>query len=108
MISLLLLRQIAELFIIIILMGFLLVKTGLLKAEDSKSLSVVTLYIIMPCVIINSFQVEYTNNIKHGLILAFIAAIFIHVVLILLGKGLEHFFYSRWLKYMDWMQIMQV
>lgn len=92
MISLLLMKQIAELFLVII-MGFVLVKTHLLKAEDSKSLSIVVLYVIMPCVIINAFQVKYTESIRNGLILAFAAAILIHIVLLILAKILEGIFH---------------
>ncbi len=63
-------KQIAKLFLIMA-MGFILVKTRLMKAEESKSLSMVVIYLIMPCVIINAFQVEYTESIRNGLILCF-------------------------------------
>lgn len=92
MLSLLLMKQIAQLFLVMF-MGFLLVKTHLLKAEDSKSLSIVALYIVMPCVIINAFQVKYTENIRNGLILAFAAAILIHITLLILIKPLEKIFH---------------
>lgn len=92
MISLLLIRQIIKLFLIMI-MGFFLVKSRLLKAEDSKSLSIVTMFLVMPCVIINAFQVKYTEDIKDGLLLAFAAAILIHMVLIFVVKVLEKTFH---------------
>ena len=57
-ISILLMKQILELFLMI-LMGYVIVKTGLLKDEDSKVISKIVLYLIIPCVIINAFQVEY-------------------------------------------------
>ena len=44
-ISLLLMNQIIQLFIMIF-MGFIIVKAKLLKAEDSKILSVIVLYLI--------------------------------------------------------------
>ena len=53
-ISILLAQQIAQLFLMI-LMGFLIVKAGLLKDEDSKVLSKIVLYLIIPCVILNAF-----------------------------------------------------
>lgn len=74
-------------------MGFILVKTRLMKAEESKSLSMVVIYLIMPCVIINAFQVKFTESIRNGLILAFVAAVLIHVVLIILTKVLERIFH---------------
>lgn len=92
MISLLLMKQIGELFLMM-LMGFIVVKAKLIKAEESKSLSIVSLYVIMPCVIINAFQIQYSESVKNGLILAFIAAILIHIVLLILVKVLEKIFH---------------
>lgn len=87
--SLLLTKQIAELFIMILL-GFILVKSSLLTKQDSKVLSTVALYIINPCVIINAFQVQYSQDVKNGIILSFLAAIIVHIIYIvgarMLGK----------------------
>ena len=58
-ISLILAQQIAELFLIL-LIGCVLVKVRLLKSADSRVLSVVMVYAVMPCVIINAFQVDYS------------------------------------------------
>lgn len=58
-ISLILAQQIAELFLIL-LIGCVLVKARLLKSADSRVLSVVMVYAVMPCVIINAFQVDYS------------------------------------------------
>lgn len=74
-------------------MGFILVRTDLLKPEDSKSLSIVVLYLILPCVIINAFSVKYTENIRNGLILALVAAVLIHIALLILIKVLEKIFH---------------
>lgn len=60
-ISILLMEQIFELFLMI-LMGFIIVKVGIVKEEDSKVLSKIVLYLIIPCVIINAFQVDYTKK----------------------------------------------
>lgn len=92
MISLLLMKQISELFLIMV-MGFLLVKTHLLKAEESKSLSIVAIYLVTPCVIINAFQVKYTESIRNGLILAFVASVLIHMALLILVKAFEKIFH---------------
>ena len=40
-------EQIAELFLMI-LMGYIIVKTGLLKGEDSKVISKIVLYLVIP------------------------------------------------------------
>lgn len=87
--TLLLTKQIAELFIMILL-GFILVKSSLLTKHDSKVLSTVALYIVTPCVIINAFQVQYSQDVKNGIILSFLAAIIVHIIYIvgarILGK----------------------
>lgn len=60
-ISILLMEQIIQLFLMIF-MGYLIVKVRLVKDEDSKVLSKIILYLIIPCVIINAFQVDYTMD----------------------------------------------
>lgn len=92
MISLLLMKQIVELFLIMI-MGIILVRTKLLKVEESKSLSIVSLYLVMPCVIINAFQINYSESIRNGLILAVIAAVIIHIALLILITVLGRIFH---------------
>lgn len=82
-ISLLLALQILKLFAIM-LMGYAIVKLGLLKASDSKALSVVLVYLIMPCVIINAFQVEATPEVQKGLALACVAAVAVHILFLVI------------------------
>ena len=60
-------QQIAQLFLIL-LMGYAVVKTDLLKASDSKVLSVVFVYLVMPCVVLNAFQIKDTPEIRTGLL----------------------------------------
>lgn len=66
-ISLILTEQIIKLFIILMI-GFIMVRLGLLKVSDSKSISVLLVYLVLPCMIINSFQIEYTPEVLKGLI----------------------------------------
>ena len=68
-VSILLMQQIAQLFIVL-LMGYVVVKAGLLKASDSKVLSVVFVYLVMPCVVLNAFQIDDTPQIRTGLLVA--------------------------------------
>ena len=88
-ISILLMKQIAQLFLMIF-MGYLIVKTGIVEDTDSKVLSKIILYLVIPCVIINAFQVDYTSDTVRGLLLAFIASvltqIFLLIVVSVLGK----------------------
>ena len=91
MIAQLLLYKIIQLLLIMIL-GFVLVKTKLVKSEDSAVLSKLSLYLFMPAVIINAFNVEMTNDIMMGLIIAFFVAVLIHIVLLVLDRILKKYF----------------
>ena len=62
-ISLLLMEEIAKLFAIM-LMGYAVVKASLMKSSESKSISVVMVYLVIPCVIIDAFRVDYTPDVK--------------------------------------------
>lgn len=91
MISLLLIKKLSELFLIM-LSGFLLVKLNLLKSKDSKTLSVISIYLITPCIILHAFQAEYNKETGKGLLLAFVVAIIVHIILLLLEKIIQKFF----------------
>lgn len=84
MLSLILLQQIAQLFIIIFL-GWAIVKADILKSEDSKTLSMVLLYIITPCVILNAFQIERTVDTVRMMELSLLSAVILSVLSIVLG-----------------------
>lgn len=70
-------------------MGFALVKCKVVSSRASNGLSAISLYLIMPCVILSSFQVEYSEQVRDGLLLAFVAAVAIHGLLILLNLPLK-------------------
>ena len=91
-ISLLLMNQIIQLFIMIF-MGFIIVKARLLKAEDSKILSVIVLYLIIPCVIINAFQVDYTPQTVKGLLIALAGSVMTQVILLIVVSILGRVFH---------------
>ena len=84
-ISLILMREIVQL-VIILLMGYIIVRAKLLRPEDSRSLSVVMVYLLTPCVIINAFQVEYTPQVMAGLIFSFAISIAAHILFLLLTR----------------------
>lgn len=73
MLALLLAQNIASLFIILFV-GFILVKSGLLGHSAGKPLSNLLLYVFFPAAIITSFEVEYDAGILAGLGLSFLAA----------------------------------
>lgn len=77
---------------LIVLMGYGLVKSKLLKSEDSKPLSIIGLCIISPAVMIEAFQIPYTPEILDGLLLSLGMAVFLHIMLIVIRALLK-----RWL-----------
>ena len=87
-ISLLLMEEIIKLFVIM-LMGYAVVKAGLMKSSESKSVSVIMVYLVIPCVILNAFQVEYTPDVQKGLLLACAAAVAVHILFLLLTAILK-------------------
>ncbi len=92
MITLLLAQKLAQLFFIMLL-GYLMVKIGLFQSQDSYVLSKLCLYLFMPMVIFDSFQMEYSAAVSSGLLLAFVAATAAHILMILLalmGRRLWH------------------
>lgn len=64
------------------LFGFLLVKLKVIKSQDSTVLSKLSLYLLTPAALINSFDVEFTPNVIRGLMLAFGAGIALHFLLL--------------------------
>lgn len=76
-----------------IFMGFIIVKAKLLKAEDSKILSVIVLYLIIPCVIINAFQVDYTPQTVKGLLIALAGSVMTQVILLIVVSILGRVFH---------------
>ncbi len=68
---------------IVMVMGWLLVRLRILEADSSKILSRVVLYLVIPCVTISAFQIEYTPEVRSGLLLAVFTSVGIHLFLIL-------------------------
>ena len=76
---LLLLEHIVQLFLCLVL-GWVLIRVGLLKPTDSRVLSVVCLYLVIPCIIVGAFQIDSTPELLQGLALSLGTAIGIHVL----------------------------
>lgn len=66
-----------------------MVKMKILKAEDSKVMSLLLLYVFFPCVMLISFQVDLTPQVQSGLMLGTLAAVIIHVILIAMGSFMQ-------------------
>ena len=83
--SILLLKKIAVM-LLMVLIGFALVKAKLLKSEQSVVLSVINLYAVCPCMVLAAYQLDYTPELLKGLAIAFVAAVLVHVVYIFMTK----------------------
>ncbi|MBQ9685142.1 MAG: AEC family transporter [Oscillospiraceae bacterium] len=80
--------KLVSLFLIIGI-GFAVVRIGLLKSEDSRVLSLISLYIVCPVAIMNGFEVDPEPAVMRGMLLATVFAVLTHIVFILLAKLLE-------------------
>ena len=93
MLSFLLAQKILQL-LIIMSFGFAAVKLRLLKSEDSLVLSRICLYVIVPCMILNIFQVDLSPEILEGLKFAYIGVAILHVSAILVGLAFRKLFHA--------------
>ena len=77
-----------QVFILFILIGigFVGTKAGIIKKEGVSTITEIMLYIVTPCVIIHAFQRDFEPSLLKGFLIAFGAAILSHVICIILGK----------------------
>lgn len=90
--SLLLAEQILAMFLTMAV-GFFVVKMGFFRKRTENVISNLVVYICSPCIIIDSFQIEMTDDKVRGLLLAVIAAIFVHIVMLAGTWILNHIFH---------------
>lgn len=84
MLSLILAQKILSMFVIMA-MGFALVRTRVVSSEDSRGVSLATLYVISPCMIVSAFQMEMTHEVASGFVLALGAGLLVQVLFWLLS-----------------------
>ena len=84
-------NEIAVLFLMMSL-GFLLVKTKMVKSEDSRVLSMVLIWIIQPAVIIRSFQIDFTPDVRDRFLLAVVVAVAVNLILVPITWGYKKLF----------------
>ena len=78
---------------IIIFLGFLTVRLGVLRFEDSKALSTVALYVLTPCAMLDAFQYPFSADKLSGMgvsLLACLIAVAVFALLTLPAKRLLH------------------
>lgn len=78
-------QQVLVLFILVAV-GFLCGKKGLIDDVASKKLTDIVLYVVTPCVMISAFQREFSVELVGKIIIAAVCAALIHAGSILLAK----------------------
>lgn len=86
--SLALMENIATM-LIWVLVGYIAVKSGLVKGEGSKVLSSLTVYVFCPCMIFNAFQIELTRERIFGFLSCVAFAFVAFVLWIVLSRLLR-------------------
>lgn len=84
MITQILITQTLIMFILMII-GLIFSKSGLLTANGSKDIANILLYIVIPCVIIRSYITQFTYEKLYGLLLSAILAVFSFAVSIVVS-----------------------
>ena len=69
--------------------GVVLVRTKLLKTEDSVALSKISVFLLSPCVIVSSFSMQVDGQAGHNLLLCFFYAILANFLFLFLGTFLK-------------------
>lgn len=69
--------------------GVVLVRTKLLKKEDSVALSKISVFLLSPCVIVSSFSMQVDGQAGHNLLLCFFYAILANFLFLFLGTFLK-------------------
>lgn len=90
----LLVIKISQLFIFMFL-GFAIAKICKMKRDDSMILSKMGLYLLIPAVILNSFNRESTPEIIKGLLVGAAAAIVVHIIFFILDLIYQKVFKAK-------------
>ena len=89
--SLLLTKQIIQMFLMMFC-GWMIVRLGVMRSEESRALSVITIFIICPASVLNAFQIDYTPEIADNFRLALRSGVMIHVIVFLTVYALNILF----------------
>ena len=83
-----LMAKIASL-LVMVFAGALLVRSGLLRKEDSLPLSKISVYLLSPCVIVSSFSLRVDGTAGKNLLLCFFYAILANFLFLFMGTVLR-------------------
>lgn len=69
-----------------VVVGYIIVKAGVLSAEESKPFSKLVVYVLQPCLIVSAFQIEVTPERLRGFLAVLVFSSLIYLVWIVLTK----------------------
>jgi predicted permease len=78
-ISAIVFRQILMMFLMMGI-GVICYKIHFISKEGSSMLSDIALFVVLPCVVFTSFQIEYNQKILYGIIISFVLAFAAHFI----------------------------
>lgn len=81
--------------LIMIILGFILVKLKLIDTESKKSLSNILVYLVVPLMIINSYNVTYDKTILTNLLLCFLFSFITLIISIIISDIVSIFIKSN-------------
>ncbi len=84
------LKQVGIMFIMILL-GFILVKLKLIDLSAKKSFSNLLVYLVVPCMIINSYNTTYYSSILINILWSFLASILLLFIGLIITFIITHF-----------------
>lgn len=88
MLSLTLAEKILSLFVMMA-MGYAIVRAGFVKPQDSRPIAMLNLYVINPCMIISSFQVDMTQEVQLGFAVAMVGGFAVQILFLVLATLLK-------------------
>lgn len=83
--SLILANKIAMMLLWMVV-GYIVVKAGVMRSSENKTLSSLLVYIIIPCTILHSFQIDLTEERMQGFIGAVIFSVVVQAAYIVITK----------------------
>ncbi len=82
-----LIRQVLQMFLLVGL-GFLLFRSGKISREGSRSLAGILIYLVIPCMMINSFRIERTQAHIRGMLISAAVTVILLLVSLLISRAL--------------------
>ena len=68
--------------LMLIIVGFVLSKKGVITQSGTKDISGILLNIVTPCVLVKAYQIDYSAELVYELLISFLLSIGIHMVFI--------------------------